>query len=649
LRPFAALLLVVACVAFAPARGRQVPTVPAQSAPTTSALTGAVSGVVVDGTTNKPIAAAVVSLVSSGRGQTFSGRLVTDSKGRFVFGGLPASGSYELMASKPGYTAPGFERGIGATVSRFALAEGQWIAAPITMWRLGGISGTVLDEAGEPVVGIPVRVIAQIPRAGTFQPAAGPIATTDDRGFYRVGGLSRGRYIVTVPSVQSAVPASTSAETIGGVTLESLARARVAEPLANAAGIDLGTSRLIIGNYATPPPPGARPQAYPTLFFPNARSMTSATPIDLKDGEDRQGVDFALQPVSTADVAGKVIGPAAALANLVIRLMLTGSEDLGVGSEQATALLAADGSFRFLAVPAGSYTLIARRQVSELIIRGASIGGGLPATPGMLNATSCGTMGPAPAGSMVASRNCQMDDTYSARLRLDVGAKDLADLVVPLKRGATISGDVVYESSTPLQVQVFAEAASGSPTATVVNVSERGPAVAREFSIGALKSDEYFLRVSGFGGSLAVKSISASGGDYTDRPFDMASGTDVTGVVVTVTDKTARLSGVVRDRSGALVPQATVVIFPADQSLWRRFGVTPPRIKAAALSAKSSYELAGLPRGDYYVIAVDSAFGDAWQDPRFFPAAVAGAAERISLDWGQARVQDLTIRPVSIK
>src|SRR5262249_31113575 len=67
----------------------------------------------------------------------------------------------------------------------------------IRMHRLGAITGTVIDENQIGIPGVPVivytatRPLQQVGRA-----------TTDDRGFYRVGELVPGNYIVRTTSVK---------------------------------------------------------------------------------------------------------------------------------------------------------------------------------------------------------------------------------------------------------------------------------------------------------------------------------------------------------------------------------------------------------------------------------------------------------------
>ena len=129
-----------------------------------------------------------------GVGRAAEKSTITDSKGRFVFQQLAAS-DYRIRTTKSGYTfdtlGQWFPAGngiIGGTA--IALREGDWIDnIDIALWPPGAISGRVVDERGEPVVGVLVRVLAQFPIAGTFQLVAGPVGMTDDRGVYRIAGL----------------------------------------------------------------------------------------------------------------------------------------------------------------------------------------------------------------------------------------------------------------------------------------------------------------------------------------------------------------------------------------------------------------------------------------------------------------------------
>ena len=371
-RSFGFGLVVLGLVAGRVAARQQVP-------PPAAPTTGAISGVVMDGATGKPIGGATVSFWSldSHDPRSYPQSMLTDPKGRFVFLHLPRTDGCNVVASKSGYADGGLDPEF--FTAAMALKEGEWVPnVTLTLWRNGGISGRVVDESNEPVVGIPVRALRVILAAGVPHVAAGPIGTTDDRGMYRIASLRPGKYLVMVPSVQSSAPASTSARTLAGRRTDAAPDQR---PLINGVGLNMGGDRLVIGNYVTPPPATDRLMAYPTVFYPDARVLTSATPIDLAPGQEKGGVDFALQPVPAVRVSGTVISAGALDPNFVLRLLPRGSENLGVGSEQATALVSASGAFTFLGVPSGSYTIDAGLNVTQF----SAAGRWGPPTPGMLH------------------------------------------------------------------------------------------------------------------------------------------------------------------------------------------------------------------------------------------------------------------------
>jgi hypothetical protein len=78
----------------------------------------------------------------------------------------------------------------------------------IPVWKFAAISGQVTDEAGEPMVGIAVRVMLRTVVAGRQKFVPGATARTDDRGIYRIASLTPGEYAVVVSSTQASAPES---------------------------------------------------------------------------------------------------------------------------------------------------------------------------------------------------------------------------------------------------------------------------------------------------------------------------------------------------------------------------------------------------------------------------------------------------------
>ena len=191
----------------------QNPTQPPPPPPTTSAI----SGVVIDAVTKEPLEDVTVALNFVDGKTSIRRQDLTDEKGRFVFVNLPAGDKYTLSASAPGFIDGGLSRDSArpfSTLTNIALIADQWISdMSIPMWRPGSITGRVLDEAGEPVVGVFVRAVRRARAGGRDVFAAGPLNATDDTGAYRISNLDPGQYIVNVPSVLGQTPMPNSSGT----------------------------------------------------------------------------------------------------------------------------------------------------------------------------------------------------------------------------------------------------------------------------------------------------------------------------------------------------------------------------------------------------------------------------------------------------
>ena len=158
---------------------------------TTATRTGTISGQAVSDS-GQPMANVLVSVRAYGAGG--QGRTTTtESDGTFQISSLDPV-AYMVAASLPGYVqAP---RDPDANPNAY-YHVGDSIR--LEMIKGGVITGTVTRSAGDPVVAVPVRAYLIRDSAGRPPRYGAPFReqTTDDRGVYRVYGLSMGTYVIS--------------------------------------------------------------------------------------------------------------------------------------------------------------------------------------------------------------------------------------------------------------------------------------------------------------------------------------------------------------------------------------------------------------------------------------------------------------------
>jgi uncharacterized protein (DUF2141 family) len=235
-----------------------------------------------------------------------------------------------------------------------------------------------------------------------------------------------------------------------------------------------------------------------------------------------------------------------------------------------------------------------------------------------------------------------------AELPLAVADKDLTDVIVPLQRGARITGRLEFEGSRDKpdavafgRLTIVAERADAASTREgPFNSIPPGRAdESGAFKTYGLPAGKYFLRVSGSPPGWTLKSITSEGRDISEAPIDLRAA-DVANVVITFTDRPTRLSGVARTPGGNADPDALIVVFPADSSGWTDYGLNPRRMRSARTTKNGSYTFSGLPAGDYCVVAIKEEAYAQWQDPQVLEA-LARHGTQLRLADGEEKAQDL--------
>ena len=193
------LAAMLVCCASVVAQTRPQGSSGATPAATDEPTVGAITGSVVN-ESGQPLAGVRVSLreISGVSGRSS----MTDAEGNFRINGLgPAL--YFVSAYYPAYV----------TQPSDALWPFNYYrigdSVRLEMMRGGVITGTVLNATGDPVIGVRVRAVmvrtakGEAPRPGN---TAYQDRTTDDRGVYRLFGLSTGTYLVSAGGSTSTQP-----------------------------------------------------------------------------------------------------------------------------------------------------------------------------------------------------------------------------------------------------------------------------------------------------------------------------------------------------------------------------------------------------------------------------------------------------------
>jgi len=454
---------------------------------------------------------------------------------------------------------------------------------------------------------------------GREQLAPAGDAFTDDAGLYRIFGLEPGDYILCVPAVQVTMPLAAANGVSAGGSAEAsalLGLNRASDPNDRRVQPD-GRHVLIAGRNATAPPPDrGLTFAYRTEFYPGFEVPSDALPVTVGPGDDRIGVHFQLHLVETHRVSGIVVGREGPLAHQLVRLVLDGADDQGFGSEAATTMTDTDGTFALLNVPGGRYTL-------EVRALGSVLTAASPAAAVAMDDVS-------PAAS--ATRGW-------GRAPVAVWDADLDDVIVAVRPGGAIDGRLVVEGERqPSSAQLSrltigllpADRGVGGALATHLDSMTR-------FGFSNLVPAPYFLRVRDTPPGWSVKSLTAGGRDLLDQPLDLE---DAAEVVVTLTDHPTEIWGMVRDWRGVPTSGATVLVLPAPAS--GNAGLNPNRMREVRAATSGVYTIAGLPAGEYSIVAIDDAAAEGWQDPRRADALrVLGT--RVTLRAGEKTMIDLRL------
>jgi protocatechuate 3,4-dioxygenase beta subunit len=542
------VLLALPCLGIAQAPPQSPPQVRDAAKPVPPPTgAGQISGTVKD-QAGEPVRRAKVTISGDMRLDRMT---VTDDEGRFAFASLPA-GRFTVTAEKAGYpqVSYGAKRAYRPGAGLF-LQEGEHATGiALTLARGAVLTGTVYDEEGVPMPGVPLmawEVRTALSGERTLDYPAGETVTvvTDDRGVYRAYGLAPGTYTLGTTWYYSGQPSD--------VRTPTPAELRVAFSPPNQS------------------PPAPRPQGTPApeptrfnytpVFTPGVVDPLSADTFTLKPGEERSGVDLRMQFQPTSRVEGTIVDPRGL--PISVQLSLTRRNPVKALNTTQVRPGQSDKRFAFTGLSSGLYSI------------------------------------------MASSRDDSSGAVMWASADLSLIGGEPTEVTLTLQPAAKLSGHVVFEGTdvappadlTRVSVRL-AGVGPGEMNGTSANVSAAGV-----FSTAGVVPGRFVLRASIPGGlpptgpGWTVKSTTVGGIDVTDQAFDI-SAAGASDVVVTFTSQVSELSGTLTTAAGAEETDYFVIAMPADRAYWQPGS---RRIVSTRPDGKGRYVFRGLPAGEYRI------------------------------------------------
>lgn len=475
---------------------------------------------------------------------------VTDNEGRFAFAELPA-GRFTVSAEKPGYpqmsygAKRAYRAGGGVFLQDGEHAEGLTLTLP----RGAVLTGTVYDELGVPMPGVPVMAWEVRTSLGGERTLGfvGETVTviTDDRGVYRLFGLPAGDFTVGTSWYYHGQPYEVRVPT--GAEFKA-----AFQPAAPSAG----------GTAARPPvQPAPEPPRYNygPVFTPGVGDPLTADTFLLAPGEVREGIDLRMQFEPMSRIEGTVVNPSGSAASS--RLSIIRRSPVQALNSTSVRGTGADGRFVSGSLSPGPYTVMAETQ------------GSADSTP------------------------------LWAVADVIVGNGEPSVVTLTLQPAVVVTGRLVFaEGALPLPADLSKVVVSMIPVGPIRSQVETKIDATGGVSISGIIPGSYMVRASVPGSALAgaaaawtVSTVTVGTTNVTDRPFDVTPA-GVSDLVIGFTDQISELSGSLTTATGEPETDYFIIALPADRAYW-----TPQtrRIVSTRPDAAGRYSFLGLPAGDY--------------------------------------------------
>lgn len=349
-------------------------------------------------------------------------------------------------------------------------------------------------------------------------------------------------------------------------------------------------------------PVGAKAAALePTIsvvptYYPGTPYIAEAQSISLGLGQEFAGLSLVAVRAPAMKVSGYVLDSDGAPAAGTVALTPDSREEREQVGISYSSLLSADGRFNIPNVPLGHYILTARTT---------------------------------------------RDAAFAFSRKHVVIDQSLRELRLVTSPAASITGRVAFGSGPAPRdlggiriALVSLEASVGAPARSVVKSDGT-------FAIENIPPGPLLLKVSNLPRGWFLDSITMGGRDVADAQTELQIGEQVTDATIRISDSPGEVSGTIVDTNARARGRCAVMAFPTDRTRWVP---TSHRIVAARSNEAGWFNLRGLPRGEYYLAALDKCDDGTQLEPDILGAYVSRAA-RIRIEDSSRLTVSVTMRP----
>jgi Carboxypeptidase regulatory-like domain len=343
------------------------------------------------------------------------------------------------------------------------------------------------------------------------------------------------------------------------------------------------------------------PSAAPT-YYPGTVSELEAQRVPVQPAQEKALADFTLVPSRMV----KVSGTATTTAGVPVQMVMIMSTSQASGGTAMPGMgmgtVKPDGSFQLTNVAPGEYTIMAISNTGA--------------------------------------------DQEVTSMPLTVAGEDVTGLRLQTTNGFRATGQIVFDPAPA--------PASLSPTGLTLMATPASPyTMSGMMSRAAIKDDwtfeikgvvgqRLFRFAQGLPSGWMIQSVFHGQADITDKPLDV--GEDLDRILITVTNRPARITGTALDDRGKPVAGCSVVIFPDDAALG------PPALtrylRALRPGDDGKFKSENLPAATYLVVALESLEPGDENDPDLLEQ-LRSLATRVTLGWGDAK--DLSLKPAKFE